>query len=56
MSQRTRNGFTAVVGSIVVVLAGVTMAVIVGLKDWLGVIMAAFIFGVAIGSVGVLHR
>lgn len=57
MPQKARNnGLMAVAGSIVMVLAGIGLAVIVGLSDWLGIVIAAFVFGVTIGSVGVLRR
>lgn len=52
MRKRAR-GLAAAVGGILVVLAGVGLAAVVGMHDWIGILIVAFLFGVMTGSVGV---
>jgi hypothetical protein len=43
----------AIAGSIAVVLVGVGIASVLGVNDWIGIVIVVLTFGVVIGSVGV---
>lgn len=49
MRKRAERSLWAVCGTIFVVLAGMGLATVVGVSDWIGIIIVTFVCGMAMG-------
>lgn len=50
---RAAKSLAAVVGAVLVVGAGIALASLVGIGDWIGIVIVAFIVGTTTGFIGV---